>query len=130
MHARTCRCRGSLSPLSQARPWCSWTPSEWARRKLYLRPQNGLDRPWFSHFINLWETEAECEQPVLLQHRPRPRDAKTLTQPQHGFKALNGTPRRVEGLEAADPRHGPLDPERSEERRVGKECRSRWSPYH
>ena len=23
-----------------------------------------------------------------------------------------------------------LDPTRSEERRVGKECRSRWSPYH
>src|SRR2546422_11235525 len=23
-----------------------------------------------------------------------------------------------------------LDQERSEERRVGKECRSRWSPYH
>ena len=23
-----------------------------------------------------------------------------------------------------------LKPERSEERRVGKECRSRWSPYH
>ena len=30
-------------------------------------------------------------------------------------------------------RHGLLQPEeikRSEERRVGKECRSRWSPYH
>ena len=24
----------------------------------------------------------------------------------------------------------PDSPERSEERRVGKECRSRWSPYH
>ena len=24
----------------------------------------------------------------------------------------------------------PKDPNRSEERRVGKECRSRWSPYH
>src|SRR3712207_8414130 len=24
----------------------------------------------------------------------------------------------------------PIDGERSEERRVGKECRSRWSPYH
>src|SRR2546421_3682906 len=24
----------------------------------------------------------------------------------------------------------PLDASRSEERRVGKECRSRWSPYH
>jgi len=23
-----------------------------------------------------------------------------------------------------------IDPARSEERRVGKECRSRWSPYH
>ena len=23
-----------------------------------------------------------------------------------------------------------LNAERSEERRVGKECRSRWSPYH
>ena len=23
-----------------------------------------------------------------------------------------------------------IDEERSEERRVGKECRSRWSPYH
>src|SRR5256886_6787602 len=27
-----------------------------------------------------------------------------------------------------DDRPGP--PDRSEERRVGKECRSRWSPYH
>src|SRR5256885_14907685 len=24
----------------------------------------------------------------------------------------------------------PFNPQRSEERRVGKECRSRWSPYH
>ena len=23
-----------------------------------------------------------------------------------------------------------MNPDRSEERRVGKECRSRWSPYH
>ena len=26
--------------------------------------------------------------------------------------------------------YGPYTNERSEERRVGKECRSRWSPYH
>ena len=24
----------------------------------------------------------------------------------------------------------PMNADRSEERRVGKECRSRWSPYH
>src|SRR2546427_7070740 len=27
-------------------------------------------------------------------------------------------------------RNGDMDKVRSEERRVGKECRSRWSPYH
>ena len=26
--------------------------------------------------------------------------------------------------------HCGVNPSRSEERRVGKECRSRWSPYH
>ena len=31
--------------------------------------------------------------------------------------------------EAASAKHS-LSPDRSEERRVGKECRSRWSPYH
>ena len=30
----------------------------------------------------------------------------------------------------ADCRAGKIDMIRSEERRVGKECRSRWSPYH
>ena len=35
----------------------------------------------------------------------------------------------VEG-EAADLGEDGAEAERSEERRVGKECRSRWSPYH
>src|SRR4051812_9099067 len=63
------------------------------------------------HFVNLWKTEAEREQPVLLAHRPGARKSEALAQPQHGFEALDRTPRRVEGLEAADPRHGPLHPE-------------------
>ena len=33
------------------------------------------------------------------------------------LKLITNNPRKVENL-------------RSEERRVGKECRSRWSPYH
>ena len=49
-----------------------------------------------------------------------------------------GTPRDVYFATEADYRvRVPLRPEelrllldRSEERRVGKECRSRWSPYH
>ena len=36
------------------------------------------------------------------------------------------------GKELSNPacHDGQLSPVRSEERRVGKECRSRWSPYH
>ena len=52
----------------------------------------------------------------------------THAHPDHigGLLDANGAPRY---------RHArlylhPLEAERSEERRVGKECRSRWSPYH
>src|SRR5258707_10960412 len=41
--------------------------------------------------------------------------------------------REGRGARGIPPRLGQLrrdDVERSEERRVGKECRSRWSPYH
>src|SRR3954468_17483733 len=68
-------------------------------------------RPNPSTRPNLWETEAEREQPVLLQHRPGARKAEAFAQPQHGFKALDRAPRGMEGLEAAHPRHGLLDPE-------------------
>src|SRR3954447_17870990 len=64
-----------------------------------------------SHFVNLWETETDCEQSVLLAHRPAAGKAEALAQPQHRLEALDRTPRRVEGLKAAHPRHGPLDPE-------------------
>src|SRR5438132_7804487 len=40
--------------------------------------------------------------------------------------------RRLVGLrlDFAEPVHAAHVVDRSEERRVGKECRSRWSPYH
>src|SRR4051794_5933120 len=51
-----------------------------------------------SHFVNLWKTEAEREQPVLLADGPRAGKAEALAQPQHGFEALDRAPGRVEGL--------------------------------
>ena len=49
---------------------------------------------------------------------------------EHGSKNAGTTNMlRVLGKRAALPVFG-LDVLRSEERRVGKECRSRWSPYH
>src|SRR3954468_9226048 len=64
-----------------------------------------------SRFVNLWETETEREQLVLLANGPGARKATALAQPQHGFKALDRAPGCVEGLKAANSRHGPLHPE-------------------
>ena len=36
----------------------------------------------------------------------------------------------IKAREVLDSRGNPTVEVRSEERRVGKECRSRWSPYH
>src|SRR2546427_4859951 len=53
---------------------------------------------------------------------------------QHGRQQVGVNPvslahfRQV--IQAVDPWKLNLRTERSEERRVGKECRSRWSPYH
>ena len=45
-------------------------------------------------------------------------------------KMMNSLSVIEKGKFPAQPQHAIQDPQRSEERRVGKECRSRWSPYH
>ena len=37
---------------------------------------------------------------------------------------------RLENIKVVSPEEYEQEMKRSEERRVGKECRSRWSPYH
>ena len=44
-------------------------------------------------------------------------------------QALNDTLNKMDLIDIYRTFH-PKTTERSEERRVGKECRSRWSPYH
>src|SRR5256885_6111387 len=58
-----------------------------------------------------------------LRARRSPRAARSS--PQARRATARGAARR-----AAAPRRRPWSADRSEERRVGKECRSRWSPYH
>src|SRR5258707_7020670 len=43
-------------------------------------------------------------------------------------RRLKGSLHTIQPLKSHD--NPLLDEKRSEERRVGKECRSRWSPYH
>src|SRR5260370_19651146 len=44
--------------------------------------------------------------------------------------ARSAPTRKYEKCDPAESRRPGRDSNRSEERRVGKECRSRWSPYH
>src|SRR6266496_3544896 len=88
------------------------------------------------------EKRFESIQVVLERHLPRGRESARP----HGHERLRTTKsmdesvgkarraRRIRGHEVTGLAGKPLahaaDVERSEERRVGKECRSRWSPYH
>ena len=48
---------------------------------------------------------------------------------QYWFGALSIS-KYIDNLDALKKNETKMDAIRSEERRVGKECRSRWSPYH
>src|SRR3712207_9027830 len=75
----------------------------------------------------------DAERRQLLVERGD--DVELLLQPRGGEAVGDGQPRRVVGqrhvlVAERDRGRGHLADRRSEERRVGKECRSRWSPYH
>ena len=55
------------------------------------------------------------------------KDSKVLVQ---GFTGSEGTFHSEQMIEYGTNIVAGVTPGRSEERRVGKECRSRWSPYH
>ena len=51
-------------------------------------------------------------------------------QPIGGQAAAPQETKKMEAAPALGQKTEPEEAARSEERRVGKECRSRWSPYH
>src|SRR5256885_13247101 len=59
-----------------------------------------------------------CALPICARPAPRERERARRRRRNRWLAALLRSRRRG------------LGPQRSEERRVGKECRSRWSPYH
>ena len=61
----------------------------------------------------------------IRQGEPQKREKGYAWQTAIGLQAVDGLKPSDYLIETAR-----KDIERSEERRVGKECRSRWSPYH
>ena len=67
------------------------------------------------------------EEPLTLTNAPRLSDIRTMTELLRSLGAEVTSMQDGKVITMAS--HGPINT-RSEERRVGKECRSRWSPYH
>src|SRR2546429_2591311 len=76
-----------------------------------------------------------CALPISLEFVDLPLDPlevplQALTCRIRGFRSAGPACRTGEVRRDGHPRGSGAVPWRSEERRVGKECRSRWSPYH
>src|SRR5256885_10545013 len=89
------------------------------------RRHTRLQGDWSSDVCSSDLRQCSRREPGLLEDRAHP----------EGHLAAGA----VDGTGAAHSQHLPLElrnaeregeADRSEERRVGKECRSRWSPYH
>src|SRR5256885_2506942 len=111
-------------------------------RKLYLKPENLQP-------IGSFKLRGAYNKIASLSDEERRRGVISYSSGNHaqgvayaaralGVKALIVMPdnaptikrKATAALGAEIVQVGPASSERSEERRVGKECRSRWSPYH
>src|SRR5256885_16726268 len=84
---------------------------------------------WFLTLVGvlLWGINWRFLPESLPQAQRQPFRFKPLM---HGYKELCSDPRFVLLAFASGVPFNGMFLYRSEERRVGKECRSRWSPYH
>src|SRR5687768_12717012 len=79
--------------------------------EVLLQPRRDVPRPLARSFVNWCDLAIEHAKHEVNDDQRRERRQRHLPVQRHHQR----------------PRH---DPHRSEERRVGKECRSRWGPYH
>ena len=73
----------------------------------------------------IWTTRAKTEIGDTIKYQNKKNGSNTYSQ------KLNNKTKEILSLIKENPYIGEeIEVLRSEERRVGKECRSRWSPYH
>src|SRR2546422_9196828 len=93
------------------------------------------------HWNDSWDWD-EVSTPLLIDVRRDGRTIRSLVHPgRNGYLGSSSAERTASGSSTPSPMSGRRCSRasirrragratRSEERRVGKECRSRWSPYH
>src|SRR2546430_16345151 len=101
---------------------------------VYIVPHTHWDREWYETFatfraqlVKLWDelltlTEADPDYRFLM-------DGQTVVIDDYLEVRPTAKARLERAIAGGQIQVGPWYT-RSEERRVGKECRSRWSPYH
>src|SRR2546430_16802165 len=83
--------------------------------------------PIYTRSIILYDSD---ERLYFLRVQERWLQAKALEGPWKYAQKLSDAMKRAEEIIVSQNSAQKPDGGRSEERRVGKECRSRWSPYH
>src|SRR2546427_10114152 len=104
------------------------------------RPPRSTLFPYTTLFrsVRVVEVRVDVQRVVLLQDRAQRRRDPLREMARHAAPDpddLDMTDRPEPSADLVDPAVGEEErvaprQDRSEERRVGKECRSRWSPYH
>src|SRR5260370_20966949 len=74
-------------------------------------------------------SDLQDRQPTPAELKDTDKDKEKTIMPVFTFSGKTASGEKVQGERVASTKDG-LASQRSEERRVGKECRSRWSPYH
>src|SRR3990167_8596127 len=87
--------------------------------EIICRELDGLSRPDLQHLVDAFVVESESQQSQQVSSQFRFQGKVRVHKEQFFFKDLQHDLEVQMSLFF-----------RSEERRVGKECRSRWSPYH
>src|SRR2546421_4239273 len=104
-----------------------------------LTPSGGAERCrirlWARPDLGVVERQVEPPAPSADGHPARPSNAGPIKRIGNATWRALGSSRRLGGRRLVGRRlppqtEQPGEAARSEERRVGKECRSRWSPYH
>src|SRR5258708_15335931 len=110
-----------------------------ARERCERQSENGV-----FNFVRVWLLSGHLEEPLLseMRHFPDVRIRSLIDRLSHSAESpfslrSNNSPELLVAMRGSGQK--PRKPKkklqniasmRSEERRVGKECRSRWSPYH